>query len=102
MTTQALIPQQVERKLVENEVYYINTSHERERPYIYEGMTEERHRFFREGAIRDSMRRILVESHNLHFDRNSVSIGIIDDRYKVDSVSKDGNLEEYSRLEKLW
>ena len=91
----------VEEMLHANQAYWITTSHENKRDYIYEGINDARSQvLFREGAIIDSMRRIYVEMQNLIIDGKNIMIK--DGSYVVDGVFKDENLFEYSRLEKIW
>ncbi len=100
MTLQTTQISQIASRLMTNEIYWITTSYERRRNYIYEGVTDTSHSFFREGANIDSMRRIFVNNENLKIDGKDVII--IDDMYKLDVIGKDENPEEYSKLEKLW
>lgn len=87
-------------ELVMNEVYWINTSHEKDRDYVYQGMRWEEHMFTRDGAIRDTMRITLVKPEFTHVEGKRVTI--VDDTYRIDAISKDEKPEEYERLQRLW
>jgi hypothetical protein len=92
--------QQVDSRLIANEVYWLTTSYEQQKDYIYAGSIDGLHCFFRAGAIKNHMRRVLVGSKDLNIEDRDVRI--VNDRYKVDVVSKDENPEEYEKLEGLW
>jgi hypothetical protein len=100
MNLQTMPIQQQGSQLKIGEIYWITTSHERQRDYIYEGVIDGSHCFFRNGAIIDSMRRIFVPSESFNVSRKDVHI--LKDDYKLNSVGKDENPEEYQRLENLW
>lgn len=88
------------QELAPDEVFWINTSHERDVDYIYQGMQGKEHRFMREGSIKDTMRITLVMPEFLRIDGKRVTI--VGDNYRVDEISKDDKPEEYERLQRLW
>lgn len=100
MSTTLTTVLQSERGLKVDEVYWITTHYERQVDYIYEGVTNDIHRFFRNGAIKDCMRRISVLSRNLRIEGKDVKI--LNDEYKLDGVDKEESPKEYLRLQKLW
>ncbi len=88
------------QELVINEIFWIDTSYEKDRDYIYQGMRGEEHVFIRDGAIKNNMRLTLVRPEFIRIEGKRVTI--VDDNYRVGGISKEENLEEYNRLQTLW